>query len=118
LFGLSGRNVGRRELAQRGRAIPLVDRWQGTKPFLVQGDRPLRLTRRQPTIGRTGDGCRYDYFHVGGALAERIQACAYLHETRDSRLTDHAAVTLSLAVDDVARLDTRDPTEADPLTLF
>lgn len=33
-------------------------------------------------IGRTGDGYRYDYFHVGQDLAERIRVCAYLHETR------------------------------------
>jgi len=71
-------------------------------------------------IGRTGDGYRYDYFHVGQDLAERITSCAYLHETREQRLTDHAAVGLHLDVDTVERLKTNDPAaEADDaMTLF
>jgi exodeoxyribonuclease-3 len=71
-------------------------------------------------IGRTGDGYRYDYFHVGRELAGRIQACAYLHETREQRLTDHAAVALHLTVDAVGRLETSDPSvdADDTLTLF
>jgi exodeoxyribonuclease-3 len=67
-------------------------------------------------IGRTG--YRYDYFHVGRDLAERITGCAYLHETREQRLTDHAAVELRLAVDRVAWLETSDPAEEEPATLF
>jgi exodeoxyribonuclease-3 len=69
-------------------------------------------------IGRTGDGYRYDYFHVGRELAERITTCAYLHETREQRLTDHAAVALALAVDSVERLATSNPTEDEAMTLF
>jgi exodeoxyribonuclease-3 len=69
-------------------------------------------------IGRTGDGYRYDYFHVGRELAGRITGCAYLHETREQRLTDHAAVTLAVAVDRVARLTTGDPLEEEAATLF
>jgi exodeoxyribonuclease-3 len=69
-------------------------------------------------IGRTGDGYRYDYFHVGQELAGHIASCAYLHETREQRLTDHAAVTLTLSLDGVVRLETRDPTAKDDATLF
>lgn len=69
-------------------------------------------------IGRTGDGYRYDYFHVGRELAGRITACAYLHETREQRLTDHAAVNLTVAVDRVARLTTSNPAEEEAATLF
>jgi exodeoxyribonuclease-3 len=69
-------------------------------------------------IGRTGDGYRYDYFHVGRDLAERITGCAYLHETREQRLTDHAAVELHLAVDQVSWLETDDPAEEVAATLF
>jgi exodeoxyribonuclease III len=70
-------------------------------------------------IGRTGDGYRYDYFHVGRELAGRIQSCSYLHETREHRLTDHAAVTLTLDVGSVQRLDTKDPSaEDETATLF
>ena len=69
-------------------------------------------------IGRTGDGYRYDYFHVGRDLARRITGCAYLHETREQRLTDHAAVALELSVDNAQRRQTSDPTENDAMTLF
>jgi exodeoxyribonuclease-3 len=69
-------------------------------------------------IGRTGDGYRYDYFHVGGQLATRIQSCVYLHETREQRLTDHAAVTLTLNVDEVRRLETTELTTPEDMTLF
>ena len=69
-------------------------------------------------IGHTGDGYRYDYFHAGGELTEHIQACTYLHETREQRLTDHAAVTLSLDITMMYRLQTSDPIDDDALTLF
>jgi exodeoxyribonuclease-3 len=68
-------------------------------------------------IGRTGDGYRYDYFHVGRELAERITSCAYLHETRDQRLTDHAAVALELGLDAVERLTVGSLID-DEMTLF
>ena len=68
-------------------------------------------------IGRTGDGYQYDYFHVARELDARIEACAYLHETREQQLTDHAAVTLSLRAD-AARLDIGDPTESGEIALF
>lgn len=68
-------------------------------------------------IGRTGDGYRYDYFHVGRALAEHITTCAYLHETREQRLTDHAAVALELGLDTVQRLTVGSLAD-DEMTLF
>ncbi len=69
-------------------------------------------------IGRTGDGYRYDYFHVGRELGGRIEGCAYLHETREQRLTDHAAVSLSLDVEAVSRLDTTELLAGDEGRLF
>ncbi|WP_239405503.1 endonuclease/exonuclease/phosphatase family protein [Frankia sp. Cj3] len=68
-------------------------------------------------IGRRGDGYRYDYFHVGRELVERITGCSYLHETRDQRLTDHAAVALELGLDAVAQLTVGDLVD-DEMTLF
>jgi len=62
-------------------------------------------------IGRTGDGYRYDYLHVGPALAGLIDACNYLHETRQRKLSDHAAMTLTLRAEP-ARLATGDPVHA------
>ncbi len=70
-------------------------------------------------IGRTGDGYRYDYLHVGPALAGNIGGCAYLHETRERRLTDHAAVTLDLRIDHAQHLAVRNDTNTDAaLSLF
>jgi exodeoxyribonuclease III len=69
-------------------------------------------------IGRTGDGYRYDYFHVGRAMADRIRSCAYLHETRERRLTDHAAVSLSLAVDRIRWRETSVPSADSQGALF
>ncbi|MBB4914078.1 endonuclease/exonuclease/phosphatase family protein [Streptosporangium saharense] len=68
-------------------------------------------------IGRTGAGYCYDYFHVGAALTDRIGGCAYLHETRELGLTDHAAVRLNLALDAV-RLPYEDLAEPDEIALF
>jgi exodeoxyribonuclease III len=59
-------------------------------------------------IGRTGDGYRYDYLHVGPRLTGLIGACSYLHETRQLGLTDHAAMTLTLHTD-ATPLETSDP---------
>lgn len=56
-------------------------------------------------IGRSGNGYRFDYIHVGAALAGQISSCSYLHETREKGLSDHAAVHLTLAVPTAARLD-------------
>lgn len=71
-------------------------------------------------IGRTGDGYCYDYLHVSKDLAGRVEACTYLHETRERVLTDHAALTMTLRAD-APRLDTGDPVTAgqeNALTLF
>ncbi|MEU5498019.1 endonuclease/exonuclease/phosphatase [Streptomyces griseofuscus] len=51
-------------------------------------------------VGRTGDGYRYDHAHASKALADKLRECAYVHEVRtgEDRLTDHSALTVSLAV--------------------
>lgn len=69
-------------------------------------------------IGRTGDGYRYDYFHVGRELDSLVAGCEYLHETRVRRLTDHAAVALSLNVAKLTRLDTLELPSVQAATLF
>ncbi|HEX4814448.1 MAG TPA: endonuclease/exonuclease/phosphatase family protein [Nonomuraea sp.] len=68
-------------------------------------------------IGRTGDGYRYDYVHVGPALAGRLRHSAYLHETREQGLTDHAAVELHLNLE-AARLACVSPAGPERLGLF
>jgi exonuclease III len=55
-------------------------------------------------VGRSGNGYRFDYFHVGAALAERIGGCCYVQEPREQKLSDHAAAVLALRIPEVARL--------------
>ncbi|HEY3960123.1 MAG TPA: endonuclease/exonuclease/phosphatase family protein [Solirubrobacteraceae bacterium] len=47
-------------------------------------------------IGRTGIGYLYDYVHLGRALHGSLGRCDYLHGPRERRLSDHAAVSVSL----------------------
>jgi len=55
-------------------------------------------------VGRTGDGYRYDHAHVSARLASSVRSCSYVHEVRTGpyRLTDHSALSLSLALRPVA----------------
>lgn len=48
--------------------------------------------------GRGGNGYQFDYFHTGPALTGLVDGCAYVQEPRETRLSDHAAVTLTLKV--------------------
>lgn len=47
-------------------------------------------------IGRTGIGYLYDYVHVGSSLHGDVAHCAYRHDPRELRLSDHAAVEVRL----------------------
>jgi len=47
-------------------------------------------------IGRTGSGYRYDYAFVSPDLMDGVVGCEYLHEPRERRITDHAAVLLTM----------------------
>ena len=33
--------------------------------------------------GRTGNGYRYDYIHIGRSIIDRVNTCCYIHETRE-----------------------------------
>jgi exodeoxyribonuclease-3 len=52
-------------------------------------------------VGRTGDGYLYDYVHLGGGLHSRLDACKYVQDTREHRLSDHAAIAFSCWLDRV-----------------
>lgn len=70
-------------------------------------------------VGRTGDGYRYDHAFCTTALTEVIVSCGYLHEPRISGLSDHSALTMTLAVRAPAELLISDPAAAaEPATLF
>jgi exodeoxyribonuclease-3 len=90
------------DLIEDFRARGLTDAFEATSPEM----------QAHSWISRTGDGYRYDYLHVGPALCSLIGACDYLQETRQCRLSDHAAHTLTLRAR-APRLITGDPVTVD-----
>jgi exodeoxyribonuclease-3 len=58
--------------------------------------RPWGQGQPHSWIGRTGIGYLYDYAHLGGAVGECLLRCRYLHGPRNQRLSDHAALSLTL----------------------
>lgn len=90
-------------------ACGLVDAFRARHPDAVE----------HSWVGRTGDGYRYDHAHCTADLASRLADCAYLHQPRLDRLSDHSALTVRLTLDPGERLITSDPAAADePPTLF
>jgi exodeoxyribonuclease III len=70
-------------------------------------------------VGRSGDGYRYDHAHCTKDLAAELTECAYLHQPRLTRLSDHSALTVRLTRSGANPLLTSDPVEASsPPTLF
>lgn len=69
-------------------------------------------------VSPDGDGYRFDHAFVAGALGDRILGCRMLHDPRKSRLSDHSALELRLAVDPPARLPELGSLVSDPLALF
>ncbi|WP_395108125.1 endonuclease/exonuclease/phosphatase family protein [Actinomadura sp. SCN-SB] len=70
-------------------------------------------------IGRTGDGYRYDYFHLAQDLAQKLIGSGYVHEIREQGLTDHAAAGITVDVEAApALLDTGALTISDEIALF
>ncbi|WP_117211129.1 endonuclease/exonuclease/phosphatase family protein [Allorhizocola rhizosphaerae] len=56
-------------------------------------------------IGRTSNGYRFDYVHIGAALVDRLTGCDYLHQPRELKLSDHAAVAVGLDMAPLRRLE-------------
>jgi exodeoxyribonuclease-3 len=48
--------------------------------------------------GHSGNGFRFDHLFVSAAHADQVLACDYHEEAREAGLTDHAVMTLRLAV--------------------
>jgi exodeoxyribonuclease III len=66
---------------------------------------------------RTELGYRYDHAHGSHALADKLTACEYVHETRyplpdGSQLTDHSGLAVRVALTAATPLLTSDPTTA------
>ncbi|WP_165975820.1 hypothetical protein [Actinomadura rubrisoli] len=83
--------------AVRVRRLPGVSARPGTA---TRSDCCTRTRPNTPGSAAPGDGYRYDHALVSPGLADRLTACAYVHQTRTpdsgTRLTDPSALTLDL----------------------
>jgi exodeoxyribonuclease III len=81
-----------------------------TELGLVDAFRHLHPDRVEHSwVGRTGDGYRYDHAFVAKPLLDDLAGCAYVHEPRSLRLSDHSALTLRLRAGRPTRLVVSDP---------
>lgn len=48
-------------------------------------------------IGKSGDGYRFDHLFLSNRLLGYVKRCNFIHEVRDTRLSDHSALYLLLA---------------------
>jgi len=70
-------------------------------------------------VDRDGSGYRYDHVFCSAHLARAITNCGYLHDPRTSGLSDHSALTATLAVPASPELTVSNPSTASaPATLF
>lgn len=69
-------------------------------------------------ISADGDGYRFDHALVTRALRDSLRSCQMLHEPRETRLSDHSALALSLACPATQPLAVENSLSSDPLTLF
>jgi exodeoxyribonuclease III len=53
--------------------------------------------------GRSGQGYRFDHAFVTGQHSSQVRACDYLHASRQLGLTDHAAMTLTVDLNQPAK---------------
>jgi exodeoxyribonuclease-3 len=95
-------------------------RWFGEAGYADAFRTAHREAAEYSWVGRTGDGYRYD--HAFTSAPGEVRGCAYVHEVRTGpdRLTDHSALTVSLAPAPARRLEVSVPAPAeDPaLALF
>lgn len=70
-------------------------------------------------VGRTGDGYRYDHAFCSQPLRELITECAYLHQPRAEKLSDHSALSVRIDLTPPQALPVTDPvTVMEPPTMF
>jgi exodeoxyribonuclease III len=69
-------------------------------------------------VSYDGEGYRYDHAFVSAPLADRVVDCAFVHETRDLKLTDHSAMTLVLRLGGAQPLEVDEDLAGEPPTLF
>ncbi len=92
-------------------------RWPD-RPAVFLGDLNI-LEPEYSWVGRTGDGYRYDHAFCSADLARVISDCHYAHEPRADGLSDHSALTMTLAIQAPPELAVTDPAaQPAPVTLF
>jgi exodeoxyribonuclease-3 len=69
-------------------------------------------------VSYDGEGYRYDHAFVSAPLADRVVDCAFAHETRELKLTDHSAMTLVLRLGGAQLLEVDEDLAGEPATLF
>jgi exodeoxyribonuclease III len=69
-------------------------------------------------VSLDNEGFRFDHVFVTHALAERVRRCDYIHETRETELTDHSALTVELIAHDVEFLTVDASLSGEPPALF
>lgn len=84
---------------------PFFENWEYdfyrslTKYRLVDAFRHLNPgVKEYSWVGRTGDGYRYDHCFISLDRIRFLQACYYLHEPRDLKLSDHSALITALDI--------------------
>jgi exodeoxyribonuclease-3 len=65
-----------------------------------------------------GGGYRFDHTIITGDLREPLLRCEYVHETRETELSDHSAMILELAVDVPRPLEVDRSLASGPPSLF
>ncbi|WP_236725329.1 hypothetical protein [Amycolatopsis orientalis] len=85
---------------------------------LVDLFRHLHADAVEHSWARRADlGYRYDHAHGSPAVAQRLTACEYVHETREAgtdgtRLTDHSGLAVRVSMTATTSLLTSDPAAA------
>lgn len=69
-------------------------------------------------VSADDDGFRFDHAFVTADLVDRVLACDYIDEPRETGLTDHSALTLELQMSRPASLEVGDSLSGEPPALF
>ena len=69
-------------------------------------------------VSHDNKGFRFDHVFVTRALEDRVVRCEYVHETRETKITDHSALTIDLISAEIESLDVEESFARGSLTLF
>lgn len=72
----------------------------------------------QSWVGTDGQGFRFDHAFITADLLTSTQRCEYVHEPRETELTDHSAMAIEITGASGMELDVSPSLEAGPPSLF